>query len=245
MLRTLLAAALVLAAAAAHADEVRRVPVQFAAGTSAATIRDHVQGSNSIEYRLAVRQGQTLKVTLESRSTSVYFNVWEPGVKPGEGYAVAIGEQLDNKAELVTAHAGEYMVQVFLVRAVARRNERADFTLHVSVTGGAQRSSSDALVPGTSFHATGTIPCAHGTGQPMGSCSFGVRREGGGAGSITVSWAQGATRVIRFKGNAPSDFDHAPAEAGATIHVSEERGLYRVRIGTEHYEIPREVMTGG
>jgi len=35
----------------------------------------------------------------------------------------------------------------------------------------------DAKVAGTSYHATGNIPCSMGGGAPTGSCPFGVTRR--------------------------------------------------------------------
>lgn len=106
-------------------------------------------------------------------------------------------------------------------------------------------NAGDAIVPGTDFHATGQIPCARVVGQPMGSCRFGVRREGGGSGSITVFWPDGGNRVIFFSKGAPSRYDESQADGGARMTVHREADLFRVRIGDQRFEIPEAIISGG
>jgi hypothetical protein len=241
-------------APAAADDPVRHVRVHFERGTSGATLNGHVEGRESIEYKLNARQGQMMRVDLQSRSTAVYFNIFEPGRRPGRDAALFIGETGGNSAEFRTAHAGDYLVQVFLVRAAARRGESAAYSVRFAITGdspqaqaahAAPRPSTDARVPGTAFNATGEIPCARERGQPMGSCRFGVRREGNGNGAITVFWPGGGNRVIFFEDNTPMRFDESQADGGARMTVGHEADLYQVRIGNQRFEIPEAVMTGG
>lgn len=89
------------------------------------------------------------------------------------------------------------------------------------------------------------IPCARAAGQPMGSCRFGVRREGGGSGSITVFWPDGGNRVIFFKNGTPSRYDESEADGGARMTVHREVDLFQVRIGDQRFEIPEAVISGG
>ncbi|MFZ7093929.1 hypothetical protein [Primorskyibacter sp. 2E233] len=90
---------------------------------------------------------------------------------------------------------------------------------------------SDALVPGTEFNATGPIDCMRGQDGPTQSCTFGVKREGNGNGSVTVTFPDGAGRVIFFeKGNAVS-YDQSQADAGATMTVSRDGDNSIVFIG--------------
>lgn len=112
-------------------------------------------------------------------------------------------------------------------------------------SGTAPSSGRDAKVAGTGYHATGNIPCARAAGQPMGSCRFGVRREGGGSGSITVFWPDGGNRVIFFKNGTPSRYDESEADGGARMAVRREADLFRVRIGDQRFEIPEAVISGG
>jgi hypothetical protein len=236
---------------AAANDPVRHVRVHFERGTSGATLTGHIEGPETIEYKLNVRQGQMVRVDLHSRSQGIHFNVFEPGRRPGRDGALFIGEFNGNTTEFRTAHSGDYLVQVFLLRGAARRHEGADFSLRFDVTGGeaAHRAqparSTDARVPGTEFNATGNLPCSRNRGQPMGSCRFGVVREGNGNGWITVFWPDGGNRVIFFEDNTPMRYDEAQADGGARMTVGHEGGLYHVRIGNMRFEIIEAIMAGG
>lgn len=106
-------------------------------------------------------------------------------------------------------------------------------------------ASRDVKVPGTNFHATGTIPCARNAGQPMTQCKFGVIRKGNGNGSVTVFWADGGNRVIFFENGTPNRYDQSQADGGAKMTVSKSSDLYTVKIGDQRFEIPDAVMTGG
>lgn len=103
----------------------------------------------------------------------------------------------------------------------------------------------DVLVPGTEFHATGSVPCARAMGQPMGSCRFGVVREGDGSGYVTVFWPEGGSRVLFFEDGAPVAFDRSEAGGEAKMTVVKEADLFLIRIGDEQLEIPEAVIVGG
>jgi hypothetical protein len=102
----------------------------------------------------------------------------------------------------------------------------------------------DALVEGTSFHATGNVPCSMGGGQPAGSCPFGVTREGEGGGMVTVTKPDGRARVIFFEKGKAIGCDASEADPGA-FSASREGDSTIVLIGTERYEIPDAVIMGG
>ena len=102
----------------------------------------------------------------------------------------------------------------------------------------------DALVPGTGYHATGKVPCSMGGGQPIGSCPFGVKREGNGSGSVTLTKPDGRTRTIFFTNGRPTGADISEADPGR-FSASKQGDLSVVRIGQERYEIPDAVVFGG
>ena len=104
-------------------------------------------------------------------------------------------------------------------------------------------SASDALVPGTDFHATGSIPCATAASQPMTSCPFGVRREGLGAARVTVFLPGGAEREIRFEQGRATDIEGSTS--GTAFSTDREGDLTRIRAGDERFEIPDAVVFGG
>jgi hypothetical protein len=249
----ILALGLLTAAQAAHASEVRTVRVHFPHGASGTELHGHLAGHDTVHYLLGLRAGQMLRVELAGPG-SVEFNVFEPGNVPGRDGALYVGSTGGPRMEVRTAHAGDYLVQVYLVRAAARRNEQANFTLRVSATGAPAAAapatphagSHDARVPGTEFHATGTLPCARHAGQPMAQCRWGVVRTAGrGNGRITIFWPDGGTRVIFFEDGTPARYDESQADGGARMTVGQDGDLFHVRIGTQRFEIVQAAITGG
>lgn len=235
---------------AAQAAELRTVQVHFARGASGATLEGHLAGREAVHYLLGLRAGQMLRVVLHGGSDAIAFNVFEPGHVPGRDEALYRGETGGPQMEVRTSHNGDYLIQVFQNRAAARRGERANYRLEVSVTGGGAAAAParphDAVVPGTSFHATGQIPCAREAGQPMGQCRFGVERtRGRGNGQVTVFWPGGGNRVIFFEDLTPVRFDQSQADGDARMTVRREGDLYHIRIGSQRFEIPEAVITGG
>jgi hypothetical protein len=241
-IRTLLiCAGLVILPAIAAADNVRTETVKFPVGTAGTEIQGRIVGRDSINYKIGASAGQNMTVELASKSGSVYFNVFEPGKKPGQDEAVFIGSTGGNVFSGTLNASGDYLVQVYLVRSAARRGEKASFSLKIDIAALGERVTGDALVPGTKFHATGEIPCAVGEGQPMGNCNFGVVRKGGGSAIVTVFLPDGGQCDIVFdKGDAVS------SDAGGEMVSEANNGLNIVKIGAgERYEIPDAVMFGG
>jgi hypothetical protein len=243
-----------LAAGAASADETHSVRIRFERGASGATLHGTIAGGETILYRLATGAGQMLAVTLDSRHGGLEFNVFSPGKVPGRDEALFIGSTGGSHMEVRTAEAGDHTIQVYLVRAAARRGEHADFTLRVAVTGAAHAHPApptaarhhDATVAGTEFHATGTLPCARAGGQPMIACRFGVRRgPRQGDGDVTVFWPDGGSRVITFAHGTPAHYDESQADGDARMTVRRTTDLFHVRIGDQRFEIPEAVISGG
>jgi len=81
-------------------------------------------------------------------------------------------------------------------------------------------------------------------GQPMGSCPFGVRREGNGSGTVTVTKPDGRTRAIFFQQGKAIGADTSSADPGE-FSASRDGDDTTVRIGQERYEIPDAVIFGG
>mgnify|MGYP002862414484 CR=1 FL=1 len=244
-----LAAALVLTLAPALAlaqEALREVRVHFPHGASSTTIKGTLQGRETIDYKLGAAAGQRMTVTLTTDHTANYFNLIEPGA--GD-VAYFVGATSGNHFEGELARSGDQTIRVYLYRNAARRGETARYRLKVAIAGAGHghlpAHTTDAKVPETDFNATGNIPCARAGGQPMGSCRFGVRREGGGSGSITVFWPDGGNRVIFFRNGAPSRYDQSQADGGARMTVRREADLFQVRIGDQRFEIPEAALVGG
>ncbi|MDH4441962.1 MAG: SH3 domain-containing protein [Rhizobium sp.] len=110
----------------------RNARVEFSRGQSATTIRGTVRGYEGINYRVNVRGGQRLAVTMDSSNGSNYFNI----LGPDGGDALFNGSIAGDFADVIVPTSGDYTVQVYLMRNAARRNEQARFTLRIEVTGG-------------------------------------------------------------------------------------------------------------
>lgn len=110
----------------------RNVRVEFGRGQSSTVIRGTVRGYEGANYRVNVRGGQRLAVTMDSSNGSNYFNI----LGPGGGDALFNGSISGDFADIIVPDSGGYVVQVYLMRNAARRNEQARFTLRIEVTGG-------------------------------------------------------------------------------------------------------------
>jgi len=114
-------------------DEIHEERVEFAAGESGASVEGSIVGYGSAQYTLGAAAGQTMRVELMTEHTATYFNVWAPGTKPGEDAAMFIGSTSGSEFEGELPEDGDYMVQVYMMRSAARRDEQADFTLEFEI----------------------------------------------------------------------------------------------------------------
>ncbi len=124
----------------ASAQEIREERVRFPAGGGGTTIHGSITGSEIVSYRVGAEAGQELRLRLYAAKLSAYFNVYAPGSGPGDTAMARSG--LDgafvpeiNRFDATLPVSGEYTVTVYLMRAAARREERSDFTLDISLAG--------------------------------------------------------------------------------------------------------------
>jgi hypothetical protein len=242
------AVGLAVAGVSLAADGIESRPLQFAKGASSATVKGSIAGRQTIDYKLRAKAGQTMKVTLKSGNPGLAFNVLPPGSRDVaiEG---AIGLQ-DWSGALPSD--GEYTVRTYLDRAGARRGEKASYTLTVAIDAGAAQpgGSGDAAAATQragegKFNATGPLPCARSKGQPMGQCTFGVARAGGGTATVVVTHPDGRKRFIFFENGKAVGADLSEADGNMTFRATKEADLYTIRAGDERYEIPEAVIFGG
>jgi hypothetical protein len=227
--------------------ETRRV--QFARGTSAATVQGRITGDQTVDYLLGARAGQNMNVSMTSPNAAAYFNILAPGENE---VAMFNGSVNGNQFEGVLPRDGDYRIRVYLMRSAARRNEAASFRFEMIVAANAGASGGqagggsggDALVPGTNYHATGAVPCTMGGGQPTGQCPFGVTREGPGKGIVTITKPDGRKRAVFFEGGQAVGYDQSQADPGE-FHATRRGDLSIIGIGQERYEIPDAVISGG
>jgi hypothetical protein len=99
------------------AAQERMETLRMRPGATQTTVRGIVFGPISASYRLEARAGQRMSLDLNSRNTFLYFNVLDP-----RGRAIA-REQTRWDGRLPAS--GLYTIQIYLVRAEARRNRPA------------------------------------------------------------------------------------------------------------------------
>jgi hypothetical protein len=128
-MRQLMLGLAVLAAVPALADDLRRETVHFNGGSSGSTIKSKVKGYKSVEYTLGVTAGQKMSVQLDSSNSSLYFNV----LAPGADAALYNSSMESNGTTIAIPSSGNYVIQVYLMRNAARREEAANYTLTLYV----------------------------------------------------------------------------------------------------------------
>jgi len=230
------------ALAASEAGATQRHTVQFAKGKNSAQVRGSIKGEGDAEYTINARAGQTLAVTLKPSNASSYFNIKPPGSKD---VAMFIGSSSGAEAKLMLPADGSYVVQVYLMRNAARRNESATYTLDVAVTGqplAPLPAAQDALVPGTRFHAAADVPCQTLGSGAGASCKAGVIRRGrDGTATVELRGANGLVRNVLFVKGQPVASDSAQP-----MTSSRQADLLTVRFGSdERYDVPDALVTGG
>jgi hypothetical protein len=230
------------------AENIREQAVHFHAGATSATLPGRLRGDETVDYRLAARAGQTMDVTLKTNNGANYFNV----LPPGSETAIGRGDTSGNAWTGELPVDGDYIVRVYLMRSAARRNESANYTLTVGITGGSLGAApaGDAKVAGTPYHAQGPVPCSVGT-DPKGSaqCSFAVIRGASGNAEVhlappgydVILHPDKVETVLIFHGKSVTSRD--PSQ-----QVTAEKVGYDWLIGINNfrfYTIPEAVIVGG
>lgn len=213
--------------------------VAFAKGASSATLKGSIKGDQDHSYLVDARAGQKMTVTLVSTKGGAEMNVWAPG----NDTAISLGSPDPYKFTGILPATGRYKVQVYQMRASARRGETANYTLTVGVTGGATAAapSHDALVAGTSYHATADISCVTTPGGKPGACKAGVIRKGAGNAVVEMQTPDGGQRSITFTGGKATG-----SNANAKMTATKNGDITTVRIGAaEVYSIPDAFVFGG
>ncbi|CAJ1922422.1 TPA: g-type lysozyme inhibitor [Aeromonas hydrophila] len=119
------------AAGAQAADKVTTVPVQFAKGAHSAQLKGSFTGYDTIHYTLVAKAGQTMTVKIGG-SSNANFNVFAPGAQPGQAEAIGRNDG-DGQWQGALPASGKYLIQVYQMRASARRGEQVPHTLAVSI----------------------------------------------------------------------------------------------------------------
>jgi hypothetical protein len=213
--------------------------VAFAKGAGSATLKGSIKGDQDHSYFVEAQTGQTMTVKLAATKGSAEMNVWAPG----NDTAISLGADDPYNVTVVLPASGRYKVQVYQMRASARRGETANYALTIGVTGGASaaKQSHDALVAGTKYHATADISCVTTPGSKPAACKAGVIRKGGGNAVVEMQTPDGGQRRITFTGGKATGSD-----ASANMIATRDGDITTVRIGAvEVYLIPDAFVFGG
>jgi hypothetical protein len=232
-----------VAGAAAFADPDRgSETVHFAKGATSTAIKGQIKGDNYVDYQVRAGAGQTLNVGMESSNAFSYFNILPPGSRD---VAMFVGSSSGYRFSGVLPTDGDYAIRVYLMRNAARRNEVANFTLTVGVSGQALAptpAAKDALIPGTPFHASAKIACTVPYDAKKKECdAFVIRRGFDGTATVEVSWGERLKRRILFvKGKAVA------ADSPEALIAMRTGDVSIVSFGSdERYEIPDTLVSGG
>lgn len=209
-----------------------------------AELQGEIRGDAYVDYRLTLRAGQVLAVNLKASNRQNYFNVLPQGAET----AMFVGSTSGNRFSRAIPVDGEYTLRVYLMRAAARRDESSRFHLQVSVSGKALpplAAGSDALIPGTPFHAAATVACGLSRAETHQHCdAFVIRRGIDGTATVQIRWKEYGLDVVRHilfvKGKAVSS-------DSPDVLKSRRRGdTLLLDIGTdERFDFPDALITGG
>ncbi len=227
-----LATTLAFAAAAADARDIRIEQVRFGAGQSGTTIDGRITGYESVSYQVGAEAGQRMSVSLAPSNLATYFNVYAPGQGPGDE-AIAnsglTGPMVPdiNRFEATLPASGQYTVSVYMMRSAARRGERSDYTLDISVAGALQPvvtgDFADGLQGGPDFWqvVTGGGPLNVRADPSVGAAPRGqvadgatLRNSGGCRMAEGRRWCAVATPDGSLAGWAAGDFLREGADPG-------------------------------
>ena len=221
---------------------IRQEKVQFAKGASSAVIKGQLKGDETVDYVVRAAAGQTLSVKLQETNPQNYFNVMPPD---SNGSAMFVGDTGEDFSGVLPAD-GDYVVRVYLMRPAARRGESSNYTLTVGASGKALApitASKDALIPGTSYHASAKVKCVPAYETTPRDCDAFVTRRGfDGTATIDIPGSAGKRSILFVKGKPTA----SNAQAMDTLASERKGDVTIVKLGTsERYEIPDALVTGG
>lgn len=191
-----------------------------------------ISGEDSADYVVTAKAGQVLSVTLTSADASVNFNV----LPPGSEEALFIGSIYGTDYVGRIPDDGDYTIRVYQMGAASSDGLDNAYTLEIGLDVKTLPEQEDAVVEGTDFNATGTLPCTFEANPDAPECDFGVKREGGGVASVFITTPNGFVRQLDFAADGTvtvpgSDAPVAAAVQGEDTVVNLNKGeeVYRVK----------------
>ena len=218
--------------------------VELPRGRSAHMVQGRIRGDAYVDYRVHAAAGQVLSVKLSGSHSQNFFNV----LPPDSESAMFIGSSAGNQFKRIAPMDGDYVVQVYLMRAAARRNAASNYSLTVGVTGKPLQplpAKQDALIQGTPFHASAFVPCKVAFSPETKRCeAFVIRRGFDGTATLDIRWPQGAASVVRhvllIKGRPVS------TDSTAELAHARQGDELIIDVGTdEQFRIPDALPFGG
>lgn len=117
----------------------RTEAVRFRPGRSGASIRGTIAGDEAVSYTVGAESGQAMTIVLKPSNLATYFNVYAPGKRPGDqalGNSGVTGPTVPalNTFKAKLPASGTYTISVYMMRSAARRKERSDYVLDISIS---------------------------------------------------------------------------------------------------------------
>jgi hypothetical protein len=225
-------------------DEIRQEHVQFKPGTSGTTIQGQIQGYETVDYILRANAGQSMSVILKTDNTQNYFNV----IAPGEDTAIFVGSTSGNSFQGTLPKDGEYIIRVYIMRAAARREETANFTMDVQINNNQASSGDNPTYPYTTanYDATTILSCEVRQSVDMTipvthnqDCPAGILRQASGFATISIMLPSGVERVLTFEP------ENVTTPNGGDLNWSKENDTWYIGINDqEFYLVPDAAIYG-
>ena len=131
------------------ADDMRSERIQIPSGESGVTIIGSITGYNSVDYKLYGCGEQDIVINLTTDNASSYYNILAPGETQ---VAMFIGSVEGNRYEGRLPESGDYTIRVYLMRSAARRGEKANYKLDITVAGTRTLCQSPIVKHGPGLH---------------------------------------------------------------------------------------------
>ena len=109
--------------------------------------------------------------------------------------------------------------------------------LHADTMGATDRAKS-----GT-FDASGDVACAQEVGEPMGTCTAEVARDGDAA-TVVVTFQTGFSRMLMFDGGAFLRGNTTMSGTGTDTDWRLVQGVHEIRVDDQRFDIPEALIAG-
>ena len=153
-MKTIALAVLSLCAAVlpVQAGTVHNKRITFDHGKDHTTVSCVVAADDTVVYKLNAKDGQFLTVKFEPDNQSADYNIYIPGKGMGdEAMFISATGGRDYRGQLTKS--GDHTITVFLNRAAARKGQKANYKMRVTVANKAAEAGAKEEKP-----ATGKVP---------------------------------------------------------------------------------------